>query len=145
MRDKRIFPKQHSLVVALRQLSQISWCDCGFIDSSNECKFFIAQLANARKDLPQSISDDEYLSLYLNNRDANLVSRIQDYWLNLAQRAFASSDYPEAYRLDITLAGISATSMPSYRKILDLLFQSSQAAGWACERQWPRLISTQFD
>ena len=95
-------------------------------------KFSIAQLAASRKDLPESITSDEYLTLYLNNRDANLVSRVQDYWLNLAQSALASGDHSEAYRLAYNAGwDIGATSMPSYRKILDILYQSSKAAGWA--------------
>ncbi len=95
-------------------------------------KFSIAQLANARKDLPESISSDEYLSLYLNHRDTNLVSRIQDFWLNNAQSAFASGDYAEAYRCAYNAGwDIGATSMPSYRKILDFLYRTSKAAGWA--------------
>ncbi len=94
-------------------------------------KFSIAQLASNKNSLPPAMLDDPYLVTCLGSKDVNLVAKVQDYWLNLAQQALGQGNYAEGYRYAFNAGwDLGAANMASYRKILDLLAQTASKAGW---------------
>ncbi|MFO0944261.1 MAG: SMI1/KNR4 family protein [Pirellulales bacterium] len=94
-------------------------------------KFSIAQLASNKTTLYPEMLEDSYLAACLDSKDANLVARIQDYWLNLAQQASNQQDYASAYRFAFNAGwDLGAANMASYRKILDFLAVLAAKAGW---------------
>lgn len=95
-------------------------------------KFSIAQLAASKANLSPEMLEDSYLSNCLASKDVNLVARIQDYWLTMAQQASSQGDHAAAYAYAFNAGwDLGAANMASYRKILDFLAGSAAKAGWA--------------